>query len=65
MKCGESRRAGLTKISDDTAMFLHCVFKPLQGVVDGAEGEDDPGQFTLQCLQLVVIDGASNNTVAV
>lgn len=35
------QRAGLTEIGDDTAVFLHCVFEPLQGVIDGGEGEDD------------------------
>lgn len=56
---------GLTEVGDDTAVLLHCVFEPLQGVIDGAEGEDDLRQFTLQRLQLVVIDGASDHTVAI
>lgn len=46
-------------------MFLQHVFESLQSVIDGAEGEDDFRQFTLQCLQLVVVDGASNHTVAI
>lgn len=57
--------AGLTKVGDDAAVFLHRVFEPLQGIVDGAEGEDDLGQLALQCLQLVVVDGASDHAVAI
>ena len=56
---------GLTEVGDDAAVFLHRVFDSLQGVVDGAEREDDLGQLALQRLQLVVVDGASNHTVAV
>lgn len=55
----------LTEVGDDASMFLHRVFESLQGVVDGAEGEDDLGQFALQRLQLVVVDGASDHAVAV
>lgn len=55
----------LTKVSYDAAMFLHHVFKSLQGVVDGAKGQDDLRKFTLQCLQLVVVYGASDHTVAI
>lgn len=55
----------LTKVGNDTAVLLHRVFKPLKGVVDGAEGKDDLGQFALQRLQLVVVDRTSNNTVAI
>jgi len=57
-------RVGLTEVGDDAAVFLHRVFQPLQGVVDGAEGEDDLGQFALQRLQLVVA-GSSDHAVAV
>lgn len=46
-------------------MLLHCVLKALQGIVDGAEGKNDLGQFTLQCLQLVVVDGTSYHAVAI
>lgn len=55
----------LTKVSDDAAVFLHCVFQPFQGVIDGAECEDNLRDFALQCLQLIVIDGACNHAVAI
>lgn len=58
-------RVGLTKVGDDAAVFLYRVFESLKRVVDGAEGEDDLRQFTLQRLQLVVVDGASDHAVAI
>lgn len=45
-------------------MFLNRVFQTLQGVVNGAEGQDDLGQFALQRLQLVVVV-ASDHTVTI
>lgn len=49
-------RARLTKVRDDAVVFLHRVLQTLQGVVDGAEGEDDIGQFALQRFQVVIVD---------
>lgn len=58
-------RAELTQVCDDAAVFVHRVLQALEGVVNGAEGEDDFGQLTLQRLQLVIVGGSSNHTVAV
>lgn len=55
----------LTEVGDDAVVFVHAVFEALQRVVDGAEGQDDLGQLALQRPQLVIADGASDDTVPV
>lgn len=55
----------LTEVSDNAVMFVHAVFEALQSVIDGAESEDNLGQLALQRPQLVIADGASDDTVSV
>lgn len=57
-------RGQLTEVRDDAAVLLQRVLHTLQGVVDGAEGEDDVGQFALQRFQVVAVD-AFDHAVAV
>lgn len=57
--------ARLTEVSDNAVVFVHAVFEALQSVIDGAESQDDLGQLALQRPQLVIADGASNDTVSV
>ena len=55
----------LTEVCEDAAVLLHRVLEPLQGVVDGAEGQDGLRQLRLQRLQLVAVDRTSDHTVAI